>query len=117
MAIDNQIGRLNVLRTNDPPLPFPHSSQISGELRELRCHYGRRLFRVLYRRFGEPLYPVARLREEFRPGLGRGQGGCQATLAGLPGTNGRAAQAPSPGGGPRRAMSLDGWLSKSVTWM
>jgi phage-related protein len=50
VAIDNQIDRLNMLRTNDPPLPFPHSSQIAGELRELRCHYGRRLIRVLYRR-------------------------------------------------------------------
>jgi phage-related protein len=52
VAIDNQIDRLNILRTSDPPLPFPHSSQIAGELRELRCHYGRRLFRVLYRRSG-----------------------------------------------------------------
>jgi len=33
-----------------PHLPFPHSSQIDGELRELRRHYGRRLYRVLYRR-------------------------------------------------------------------
>ena len=52
VAIDNQIDRLNMLRTTDPPLPFPHSSQIEGELRELRCHYGRRLFRVLYQRSG-----------------------------------------------------------------
>ena len=26
------------------------SSQIEGELRELRCHYGRELYRILYRR-------------------------------------------------------------------
>lgn len=45
-----QIDRLNTLSDQDPPLPFPHSSQIEGELRELRCHYGRRLVRVLYRR-------------------------------------------------------------------
>lgn len=50
VAVDNQINRLNMLSTTDPPLPFPHSSQIEGELRELRCHYGRRLFRILYRR-------------------------------------------------------------------
>jgi phage-related protein len=49
-ALDLQIGRLNMLSPNDPPLPFPHSSQVEGELRELRCHYGNRLFRVLYRR-------------------------------------------------------------------
>ncbi|MDA8267657.1 MAG: type II toxin-antitoxin system RelE/ParE family toxin [Actinomycetota bacterium] len=52
VAIDHQIDRLNMLRTTDPPLAFPHSSQIEGELRELRCHYGRRLVRVLYRRSG-----------------------------------------------------------------
>jgi phage-related protein len=50
VAVDNQIDRLNILEHTDPPLPFPHSSQIEGELRELRSHYGRRLFRVLYRR-------------------------------------------------------------------
>jgi phage-related protein len=50
VAVDNQIDRLNMLEHSDPPLLFPHSSQVEGELRELRCHYGRRLFRVLYRR-------------------------------------------------------------------
>jgi len=49
-ALTVQVDRLNMLRDSDPPLPFPHSSQVEGELRELRCHYGRRLFRVLYRR-------------------------------------------------------------------
>ena len=33
-----------------PHLPFPHSSQVEGELRQLRCHYGRELYRILYRR-------------------------------------------------------------------
>lgn len=32
--------------------PFPHTSQIDGPLRELRCHYGRAHYRVLYRRSG-----------------------------------------------------------------
>ena len=49
-SLDLQIDRLNDLSDTDPPLPFPHSSQVEGELRELRCHFGRRLFRVLYRR-------------------------------------------------------------------
>jgi phage-related protein len=49
-AIDNQIDRLNLLSDEEPHLPFPHSSQVEGELRELRCHYGRQLYRVLYRR-------------------------------------------------------------------
>lgn len=50
VVLDNQIERLNMLAPGDPPLPFPHSSQIEGELRELRCHYGRELYRILYRR-------------------------------------------------------------------
>ncbi len=49
-AIDNQIDRLNMLTPSNPHLPFPHSSQVRGELRELRCHYGSELYRVLYRR-------------------------------------------------------------------
>ncbi|MGH2838851.1 MAG: type II toxin-antitoxin system RelE/ParE family toxin [Thermoleophilaceae bacterium] len=36
--------------SSDPPLPFPWSSQVEGELRELRCHYGSELEKVLYRR-------------------------------------------------------------------
>lgn len=33
-----------------PDLAFPYSSQIEGELRELRCHYGNAHYRILYRR-------------------------------------------------------------------
>lgn len=50
VALDNQIDRLNTLSPSSPHLPFPHSSQVEGELRELRCHFGRELYRVLYRR-------------------------------------------------------------------
>lgn len=39
-----------MLRPNDPPLPFPWSSQVEGEFREFRCHYGPELYRVIYRR-------------------------------------------------------------------
>ena len=46
--LDNQIDRLNTLTSANPHLPF--SSQVAGELRELRCHYGRELYRVLHRR-------------------------------------------------------------------
>ena len=52
VAIDNQVDRLNLLSDEVPHLPFPHSSQVEGELRELRCHYGRSHYRVLYRRSG-----------------------------------------------------------------
>jgi phage-related protein len=48
--IDYTIEMLNRLGPSDPPLPFPFSSQVDGPLRELRCHYGRQLFRILYRR-------------------------------------------------------------------
>jgi hypothetical protein len=32
MTIDLQIDRLNGLANDDPPLPFPHTSQIDGHL-------------------------------------------------------------------------------------
>ena len=51
-VLDQQIERLNLLGPGRPHLPFPHSSQIEGELRELRCHFGSSLYRVLYRRSG-----------------------------------------------------------------
>jgi phage-related protein len=41
-----------MLTPSSPHLPFPHSSQTEGELRELRCHHGRDLYRILYRRSG-----------------------------------------------------------------
>lgn len=47
VVLDNQIERIALF---GPHLPFPHSSQVEGELRELRCHYGNTLFRILYRR-------------------------------------------------------------------
>lgn len=49
-ALLRQIDRLNLLTDELPHLPFPHSSQIAGELRELRCHMGSDHYRVLYRR-------------------------------------------------------------------
>lgn len=42
------ISLMNRLRPTDPPLPFPYSSQVQGQLQELRCHYGRHLYRILY---------------------------------------------------------------------
>jgi hypothetical protein len=37
VSVDLAIDRLNDLGSNEPPLPFPASSQVDGELRELRC--------------------------------------------------------------------------------
>ena len=50
VSLDNQIDRLNMLTSAQPHLPYPHSSQVEGELREPRCHYGREHYRILYRR-------------------------------------------------------------------
>ena len=47
-----QVDRLNSLSEQVPHLPFPYSSQVKGDLRELRCHVGSDLYRVLYRRSG-----------------------------------------------------------------
>lgn len=49
-ALFNQIDRLNDLDDSYPHLPFPASSQVEGELRELRCHFGRTNYRIFYRR-------------------------------------------------------------------
>lgn len=65
-AIDLQIDRLNGLRDDDPPLSFPHTSQVDGELRELRCHFGRELYRVLYRRSGNLFVLLHMLRKTSR---------------------------------------------------
>ncbi len=51
-ALLRQIDRLNDLSDTMPHLPFPHSSQVEGEMRELRCHMGSDHYRVLYRRSG-----------------------------------------------------------------
>jgi len=45
--IDNYVGRLVLF---GPSLPFPSSSQVEGELRELRPDMGRTHYRLLYRR-------------------------------------------------------------------
>jgi phage-related protein len=45
-----QIEAMNGLADDFPPLTFPQTSQIEGRLRELRCHSGSALYRILYRR-------------------------------------------------------------------
>jgi phage-related protein len=63
-TIDLQIDRLNDQPTTAPPPPFPHSSQVRGQLRELRCHYGSELYRVLYRRSGNLIVLLHMLRKD-----------------------------------------------------
>ena len=66
-----QIGRLNGLSESLPHLPFPHSSQIEGELRELRCHVGSELYRVLYRRSGNLIVLLHIFRKKVKKVPGR----------------------------------------------
>jgi phage-related protein len=65
-TLDLQIDRLNGLPEAAPPLPFPHSSQVDGSLRELRCHYGSNLYRLLYRRSGNLFVLLHMLRKGAR---------------------------------------------------
>lgn len=62
-AIADDIAMLNRLEPNDPPLPFPRSSQVKGQMRELRCHYGREQYRILYRR-SEQLFVLLHIFEK-----------------------------------------------------
>jgi len=49
-AVYRMIERIDSLDEKHSDLAYPYSSQIEGELRELRCHYGSAHYRVLYRR-------------------------------------------------------------------
>ena len=55
-TVDLQIDRLN-----DQPTTAP---QVRGQLRELRCHYGSELYRVLYRRSGNLIVLLHMLRKD-----------------------------------------------------
>lgn len=68
LSIDSTIDLLNRLSPIDPPLPFPHSSHIIGQLRELRCHHGRTLYRILYQR-SENLFVLLHSIEKRRGAL------------------------------------------------
>lgn len=51
--IDDAIEEhLNGRRPSDPPPEFPATSQIAGELRELRVRFAKTRYRVLYQRSG-----------------------------------------------------------------
>lgn len=50
VILDSQIDRLNELSAARPHLPHPWSSHVRGDLRELRCHVGSDLHRMLFAR-------------------------------------------------------------------
>jgi phage-related protein len=64
--IEEQIGEMNGLPDNVPPPSFPRTSQLDAGLRELRCHCGRRLYRILYRRSGNLLVLLHIFRKDSR---------------------------------------------------
>ena len=66
VVIDNQLERLNTLEPNEPPLPEPWTSQIEGELREFRAHYGEEHYRVLCRRSGNLFILLHAIRKTTR---------------------------------------------------
>jgi phage-related protein len=66
ITIKGQIRELNGLPDDLPPLPFPQTSQIEGPLRELRCHSGADLYRILYRRSGNLFVLLHMLRKDRR---------------------------------------------------
>jgi phage-related protein len=65
-TIKDQIDELNGLPEQQPPLGFPQTSQLAGGLRELRCHYGGDLYRVLYRRSGNLFVLLHAIRKDRR---------------------------------------------------
>jgi phage-related protein len=67
VSLRNPLARLNLLSEQVPHLPFPHSSQVEGELRELRCHFEGEHYRLLYRRSGSLLVVL----HAFRKTTGR----------------------------------------------
>lgn len=50
LLVEDQIDELNGRADHVPPPPFPQTSHIADGFRELRCHAGSTLYRILYRR-------------------------------------------------------------------
>ena len=102
----NQLGRLNELSDTQPHLPFPHSSQIVGELRELRCHVGSELYRVLYRRSAGLIMLLHVFRTKTGRGPAHGNRDRAGALGRLQGEDGRRAPPTAATGRPRRALRV-----------
>jgi phage-related protein len=67
VTIDSQVARVNMLDEVHNQLAFPHSSQVRGSLRELRCHYGNALYRILYRQSGHFVILLHMIRKNTGP--------------------------------------------------
>ena len=66
IVVKGQIEELNGLPDDHAPLPFPKTSQVGGRLRELRCHSGSALYRILYRRSGNLFVLLHVIRKDSR---------------------------------------------------
>ena len=62
----SQIRSMNGRPDNAPPPSFPVTSQLEGALRELRCHVGSSLYRILYRRSGNLFVFLHVIRKDTR---------------------------------------------------
>jgi phage-related protein len=65
-VVEDQIDEMNGLADSLPPLAFPRTSHIAGGLRELRCHFGNELYRILYRRSGNLFVLLHMIRKNSR---------------------------------------------------
>jgi phage-related protein len=64
--VEEQIRVLSGLADGAPPPGFPQTSQIASPLRELRCHSGNSLYRILYRRSGNLMVLLHTIRKDGR---------------------------------------------------
>lgn len=100
VVIDNQINRLNMLTSSKPHLPFPHSSQVEGELRELRCHYGSELYPSPLPAVGQPHRSAAHVQEGRPQGPERRDRNREGPVERLQGSHGCGTASPAPCGRP-----------------
>jgi len=102
-VIENQLDRLNMQQPDEPPLPQPWTSQIEGELREFRAHYGQEHYRVLYRRSGNLLILLHLIRKTTGRRAQARHRDCEGALGRLQATDGRRQAHTAAGRRARRA--------------
>lgn len=94
---------LNGKPSDAQPPEHPITSQIEGELRELRVRFANTRYRVLYQRSGKPDRPPARLREGHRGCADCREDAGEAAHGRLQATDGREAAGATAGGRSRCA--------------
>ena len=93
--IDDYIEEyLNGRPPDAPPPEYPISSQIEGELRELRVRFANARYRVLYQR-SDNLVVLLHAIEKDTGAVQRATSNCEAADGRLPGPHGRQAENPA----------------------